>query len=78
MSFSKVAVEELAEQTPFLQDDPTTDLALVFSEFTPDGELLPLSWVRQLQRLSTEPLTYIRVSRDAASDVTSCLKGDLK
>ena len=53
--------------------DHADDMALVFSEHYPDGVVVPLSWVYQLERNSSEPVTVVRVSREMAQSVMEIL-----
>jgi len=70
----KDLVRQDAELTKlFKHDDASSDMALIFSEFTPDGEVLPLSWVKQLERYATEPMTVVRVASNMVADVRKAL-----
>jgi len=79
LEVAKLTIEENADLVDEIGDllkldDPREDRALVFSEFSPDGVVVPLSWVPQFERSSKEPVTWIRVSADMADSVLEALK----
>jgi hypothetical protein len=55
-----------------LADDPSTDVALVFSEHYPEGTIMTLAEADQLEK-AREPITVIRVAREMADALRGVL-----
>lgn len=71
---SAVLASDLAsEALTGLPSGHESDQALVFSEFTPDGDIVPMSWVLYMERFASEPMTVVRVSADVVADVKAAL-----
>lgn len=81
LNTAKACIEQNADLVDLVGDlldldSSENDFALLFSDVSPNGEIVPLSWVPQIDRYCDEPITVVRVSKSMIPDLMQLLQNE--